>query len=95
MTMFVVFGKAGCPACHSAKHYLSSKNKQHIYFDLEVESNSILVLRGLLPQVKTVPQIFIVEENVTTLEQLLKVSCVPVGGFTDLQKYLEDVENGN
>lgn len=89
---FIVFGKAACPACHSAKFFLEKNNRSYRYFDIVEDDQALSVLRGLLPQVKTVPQIFTTNDSVTTLQDVLKVNREYVGGFSELQTYFKDNE---
>lgn len=82
--MFVVFGKSSCPACVRAKLHLEKSQNDFLYFDIEETPNALSVLRGLVPDVKTVPQIFLLENSIESVEQMINAKYQYVGGFNDL-----------
>jgi glutaredoxin 1 len=71
---YTVYGKANCTYCESA--VLLLKNEKLPFRYLTVEDQSVLAeLKKLVPNVKTVPQIFLGEEL--------------IGGFEEFKKHLK------
>ena len=71
----VVWSKPGCPQCVSAKQLLKTKGIEYEEKNI-AEGYKIQDLLELVPNAKTMPQIWLNEEH--------------VGGFSDLQKKLSD-----
>jgi len=71
----VVWSKPGCPQCVSAKQLLKTKGIEYEEKNI-AEGYKIQVLLELVPNAKTMPQIWLDEEH--------------IGGFSDLQKKLSD-----
>jgi glutaredoxin len=80
--MFVIYSKPNCSFCVKAKALLDSKNIQYQEHILDIGQTKIPAesyftveqLKALVPNVRTVPQIFFGD--------------ILVGGFTELQKKL-------
>ncbi len=72
MIEVIVYSKKPCPYCEQAKSLLTKKGYE--YKELDVLRPDVLdQLRELVPEVKTVPQIFIDGKH--------------IGGYTDLVAY--------
>jgi glutaredoxin 3 len=71
----VVWSKPGCPQCVSAKQLLKTKGIEYEEKNI-AEGYKIQDLLELVPNAKTMPQIWLDEEL--------------IGGFSDLQKKLSD-----
>ena len=71
----VVWSKPGCPQCVSAKQLLKTKGIEYEEKNI-AEGYKIQDLLELVPNAKTMPQIWLGEEH--------------IGGFSDLQKKLSD-----
>ena len=71
----VVWSKPGCPQCVSAKQLLKTKGIEYEEKNI-AQGYNIQDLLELVPNAKTMPQIWLNEEH--------------VGGFSDLQKKLSD-----
>lgn len=70
----VVYGKTNCSYCDKAIKLLNYNKIEYQYLDIHRGDGILDQLRGLLPAVKTVPQIW--------------VDDVYVGGYDDLVAYL-------
>ena len=71
----VVWSKPGCPQCVSAKQLLKTKGIEYEEKNI-AQGYNIQDLLELVPNAKTMPQIWLDEEH--------------IGGFSDLQKKLSD-----
>jgi|TARA_R110000822_G_scaffold41767_2_gene113677 glutaredoxin 3 len=71
----VVWSKPGCPQCVSAKQLLKTKGIEYEEKNI-AEGYKIQDLLELVPNAKTMPQIWLDEQH--------------IGGFSDLQKKLND-----
>ena len=70
-----VWSKPGCPQCVSAKQLLKTKGIEYEEKNI-AEGYKIQDLLELVPNAKTMPQIWLDEQH--------------IGGFSDLQKKLSD-----
>ena len=71
----VVWSKPGCPQCVSAKQLLKTKGIEYEEKNI-AQGYNIQDLLELVPNAKTMPQIWLDEQH--------------IGGFSDLQKKLSD-----
>ena len=71
----VVWSKPGCPQCVCAKQLLKTKGIEYEEKNI-AEGYKIQDLLELVPNAKTMPQIWLDEQH--------------IGGFSDLQKKLND-----
>jgi glutaredoxin len=76
---FIVYGKNNCSYCEKAKSLLTAKNEQFEYLTLDKDYTKTDLLE-LVPDVKTVPQIWL-HVNDETLY---------IGGYTDLVRHFKD-----
>jgi glutaredoxin len=53
-----IYGKSNCPWCDKAKSLLLSYGLEFEYVDVGSNPDKLVELKALLPDVKTVPQIF-------------------------------------
>ena len=81
MRYFEIYAWTDCPFCIHAKELLIEKEEQFLFCCID-QSDSLLHHIKTKWGWKTVP--LIVEKN--TMNEAAKF----IGGFTDLQKYLED-----
>lgn len=73
--MYTLYTKENCPYCVMAKDLLDMIGEEFVTFDVTKDGNMDKVNAILGYNIKTVPQIFHDGKH--------------VGGYTDLQKYLE------
>lgn len=73
--MVIIYGKPSCGFCTKAKNFCTDRQLEFTYKDVQNES-FMTELKGQLPDVRSVPQIFINEDH--------------IGGYTDLVSYVED-----
>lgn len=80
---FIIYTKSSCTFCELAKDKLDDLG--HTYSEQNVSNEQNLEdLRFLIPDVKTVPQIFILEdENIGE----------HIGGYQDLVEYFKEKDN--
>ena len=78
--MITVYGKHGCGYCVKAKNLLESKKIPFTYITLG-EDVGINEFVAQYPDVKSAP--FILNND------------IPIGGFNDLESYLEETTGGN
>jgi glutaredoxin len=78
--MITVYGKHNCGYCTKAKNLLESKKIPYQYITIG-EDIGVDEFVALYPNVRTAPYIL---NNSTA-----------IGGFTDLQSYLEETSGGN
>jgi glutaredoxin 3 len=76
----VVYTKANCPNCVSAKQLLQSKGLEYIEVDIEKIPATMELLQRHHPEVRQMPQIFL--------------NDVRIGGLAGLQAYLPDILAG-
>ena len=72
----VVWSKPACPHCESAKQMLRMKGIEYEEKNI-AEGHKIEDLLALVPNAKTMPQIWLDEEH--------------IGGYSDLQKKLNEM----
>jgi glutaredoxin 3 len=72
----VVWSKPGCPQCVSAKQLLKTRGIEYEEKNI-AEGHKIEDLLALVPNAKTMPQIWLDEEH--------------IGGYSDLQKKLNEM----
>ena len=84
MRYFEIYAWTDCPYCTHAKELLIEKEEQFLFCCID-QSDALLQHVKTKWGWETVP--LIVEKN--TVNEAAKF----IGGFTDLQKYLEDEEN--
>lgn len=73
---YVVYGRPGCAFCTKALDLLDKHEIEYEYRDVN-EPDHMYALKQLLPNVKTIPQVFTIASH--------------IGGFDELQKELSDV----
>ena len=71
---WVMFGFDECSFCDEAKKFLEEREEAFVYNNIKSNEEFKSLLKTLVPEAKTVPQIF-VEENY-------------VGGYIDFEKYV-------
>lgn len=71
----VVYTKANCPNCVSAKQLLQAKGLEYIEVDVEKIPATMELLQRQFPEVRQMPQIFINDER--------------IGGFTGLREWIK------
>ena len=76
----VVYTKANCPNCVSAKQLLQAKGLKYLEVDVEKIPATMELLRRNFPEVRQMPQIFINDAR--------------IGGLAGLQAYLPDILAG-
>lgn len=76
----VVYTKANCPNCVSAKQLLQAKGLEYLEVDVEKIPATMELLQRQFPEVRQMPQIFI--------------NDVRIGGLAGLQAYLPDILAG-
>ena len=72
--MFVIYGTPNCIFCTRAKLLLTSHDKEFEYYDITTDISRRNELLALVPNMKTVPQIFLDDEY--------------IGGFAELELLL-------
>lgn len=72
--MYKVYGRPNCGYCEKAKTLLSIKGLQFTYIDVLEKPENLTEMKRLVPNAKTVPQIFLDDTH--------------IGGFTELEKSL-------
>lgn len=77
--MIVVYGKYGCGYCEKAKNLLDMKKIPYEYFTIG-EDIGVNEFVEQFPDVRSAP--FIINNNEV------------IGGYTDLQKYIEETSSG-
>lgn len=77
--MITIYGRDNCSFCVKAKELASFYNLRYEWYDI-TEPRILENLKNLLPEVKTVPQIFRGE--------------IYVGGYTEFAQYIEDTIGG-
>jgi glutaredoxin len=77
--MITVYGKDNCSYCTKAKELLNIKQIPYSYLKVG-EDIGINEFVEMYPNIKSVPYIL--------------VNKTPIGGFTDLQKYIEETASG-
>ena len=79
---FFLWVKNHCPFCESARELLESSNTPHTIYDVTEETDTLTdVQENIGVFWKTVPLI---------IEQTSSGKRTFIGGFTDLEKYLEE-----
>ena len=86
MTKAYVYSKQQCPFCIKAKQLLEKENIDYAEFEVGVNGLTKEVIQGIVDkmeinvEIKTVPQIFLFEEDSGGLQY--------IGGFTELKQHL-------
>jgi glutaredoxin len=77
MTKFVVYSKPECPWCDKIKDLLIKERRPFEEIDVAHSMENLMELKTLYPEVKTVPQLFLMDgENATR-----------IGGYGDAANY--------
>lgn len=71
----VVYTKANCPNCVSAKQLLQAKGLEYLEVDIEKIPATMELLQRQFPEVRQMPQIFINDER--------------IGGFAGLREWIK------
>ena len=79
MTKFIIMGKSDCQYCTKAKDLLTQKGLEFSYMNLGEDYTREELLEAV-PEAKSVPQIFMMEETTTTY----------IGGFNELDKFFKN-----
>lgn len=86
--MYIIYSKPNCTFCTQSKTLLASKNLEFVEIELDqgqtkdANTNyvSVVEFRALLPEARTMPQIFYRHSGLAYKEY--------IGGFTELKEYL-------
>ena len=79
MVDYVVYGKENCKFCEQAKALLTNRGEEFTYLTLGRDYTREELLEAV-PEAKSVPQIFMMEETTTTY----------IGGFNELDKFFKN-----
>jgi len=88
--VYVVYGKENCPFCEQAKALLTTKGMKFDYLTLDVDYDRD-DLFALAPNARTVPQIWLVQENQDN-EANWEETWTHIGGFQELKATFEKSE---
>lgn len=89
LSMYIIYSKPNCSFCTQSKALLTSKDLEYVEIELDQgqiknsDSNyvSMLEFRAMLPDAKTLPQIFYRHGGAAPCKEY-------IGGFAELKTYL-------
>lgn len=70
--MYKIYGKENCVYCDRAKSLLTNKKLDFTYFDIVQDFSKKQELLDVVPEVRTVPQIFLNGTHIGGYTELLK-----------------------